>query len=342
MTSIVPSKPPRPDSNNPAASPSLAATDSRLALFPVSFFAMVMGLTGWTIAWSKTETHLALPFHVSPYLLGFSATVFVVLILLYTAKILVCRPAVIQELRHPVKLNFFSTISIGLILLAIGTLHVAPDLSRWLWHVGAIVHLGFTFYIMGIWVNQTTYEITHLNPAWFIPVVGNILVPIAGVEHTSNEIAWFFFSIGLVFWIVLFTVIFYRVIFHHPLPERLVPTFFILIAPPAVGFISYIKLNDGLDHFARILYYCALFLTLLLATQFGKFARLRFFISWWAYSFPLAAMTIATWLMFEHTGMMEFKYLAVFLIAVLSLIVVGLTIRTLLAIVRREICIEEV
>lgn len=37
-----------------------------------------------------------------------------------------------------------------------------------------------------------------------------------------------------------------------------------------------------------------LFLTLLLFTQIGRFARLQFALSWWAYSFPLAAITIAS------------------------------------------------
>ena len=37
-----------------------------------------------------------------------------------------------------------------------------------------------------------------------------------------------------------------------PLPERLLPTVFILIAPPAVGFIAYVRLTGGVDVFAQI------------------------------------------------------------------------------------------
>jgi tellurite resistance protein len=339
MTPNSPSEVQQPSQNTTPISTS--SKNSRLALFPVSFFAVVMGLAGLAIAWAKTEEIFALTLHPSHYLLGFAATVFAVLAVTYAAKIVRHSKAVIKELGHPVKLNFFPTISISLILLAIGTLHDAPSVSQGLWITGAIAHLGFTFYVMGVWINQTTFEIQHLNPAWFIPVVGNILIPIVGVEHASAEISWFFFSIGLVFWILLFTVIFYRVIFHNPIPERLVPTFVILVAPPAVGFIAYVRLNEGLDHFARILFYCALFLTVLLVTQLGKFTRLQFFLSWWAYSFPLAAMTIATWLMYGQTGATEFKFLALLLLAVLSLIVLGLTVRTGLAVARGEICVEE-
>ena len=67
--------------------------------------------------------------------------------------------------------------------------------------------------------------------------------------------------------VILLTIIFYRVLFHHPIDERLMPTLFILIAPPAVGFIAYTRLTGGeLDTFARVLYYSGLFLTLLLFT----------------------------------------------------------------------------
>lgn len=36
-------------------------SEPRLRYFPVSFFAMVMGLTGLAIAWHKAQTTFALP-----------------------------------------------------------------------------------------------------------------------------------------------------------------------------------------------------------------------------------------------------------------------------------------
>ncbi|MEZ5583273.1 MAG: SLAC1 anion channel family protein [Candidatus Competibacteraceae bacterium] len=308
---------------------------------PISFFAVVMGLAGWAIAWEKTEEIFALPLQPSVYLLGFAALVFALLVVAYTVKLVRHSKFVIAELRHPVKLNFFPTLSISLVLLAIGTQHSAPTVSQGLWIAGATAHLAFTLFVLGTWIDQTVFEIQHLNPAWFIPVVGNILIPIAGVDHASPGNFLVLLQHRAGFWIVLFTVIVYRVIFHHPIPERLVPTLFILVAPPAVGFLAYVRLNEGLDHFARILFYCALFLTLLLATQLSKFTRLRFFLSWWAYSFPLAAMTIATEVMYGQTGAVGFKYLAIVLLAILSIIVIGLTVRTGLAIVRARSALKK-
>ncbi len=314
---------------------------SRLAHFPISWFAIVMGFSGLTIAWEKSEALFKPGFSVSPYFLLITTTLFVLLLAVYAAKLLRFRPAVMKELHHPIKLSFFPTISISLILLSIATLHSAHGLSLVLWMVGTALHLLFTLYVMSAWINHEHFQIQHMNPAWFIPVVGNILIPIGGVAHGYPEVSWFFFSIGLVFWLVLMTIVFYRVIFHAPLPGKLVPTFFILIAPPAVGFVSYMKLTGELDSLARILFYFGLFLTLLLFTQVQRFARLKFFLSWWAYSFPLAAITIASMVMSQHVDAGFFRLLSIALLTILTTVILLLAWRTLVAIRRHEICIEE-
>jgi tellurite resistance protein len=313
----------------------------RLKHFPVSFFSMILGLTGLAIAVERAEVLWRWPITVSPYVLGASATLFLLLSGLYVTKIIRWREDVLAEANHPVKLSFFPTFSISLILLSIGLLDVNLTWSKYLWAIGAGLHLAFTVAVLSIWIHHTTFEIHHINPAWFIPVVGNILVPIAGVQHYSPELSWFFFSIGLIFWLVLLSIIFYRVIFHNPLPERLVPTLFILIAPPAVGFLSYVQLVGDIDGFARVLYYVALFFTLLLVAQTSKFVRLKFFLSWWAYSFPAAAMTLATMQMYSLTLVSFFKSLALVMLIALMAIIVLLLVKTFAALTRGEICVPE-
>jgi tellurite resistance protein len=318
----------------------MSETPPRLKNFPVSWFALVMGMTGFSVAWNRAEHVFDPGFCVSPVLLGFTTILFVAMTLIYAAKAVKHPQEVLGEIRHPVKLAFVPTFSISLLLLSIAYLRIEPSLSFWLWTIGAMLHLGITLYVLSSWIHHTKYEIAHLNPAWFIPVVGNILVPIAGVHHASPEISWFFFSLGLFFWPVLTAIIFYRLIFHGSLPERFMPTLFIFIAPPAVGFISWCNLTGGVDAFARVLYFVGLFFTILLLSQFNYFRRLKFFLSWWAYSFPLAAITIATLLMAKETGLALYAWLAGGLLAILTLLAAMLLVRTLMAVVRHEICVE--
>lgn len=316
-------------------------TPQRLEHFPVSFFASVMGTTGLAIAWKKAHVVLGVPEGIGCALTLWAAGLFSVLALIYLTKLLRHWQAVQHEFAHPVRINFFPAFSISLLLLAAAFSEGQPALATGLWSVGALLHLAFTVTVMSSWIHHTRYDIKHANPAWFIPVVGNVIVPVAGVTLAPPEISWFFFSIGLVFWLVLMTIVMYRLFFHEPLPERLTPTLFILIAPPAVGFIAWVKLNGGnIDAFARILYYVALFLTLLLASNALRFFRVRFFLSAWAYSFPLAAITIATLIMAESLGGL-FMPLAMVLLGVLTIVLTLLTGRTALGAYRGEICQPE-
>gem|GEM_PF-3239611 len=83
--------------------------------------------------------------------------------------------------------------------------------------------------------------------------------------------------------------------------EKLRPTMFILIAPAAITNISYIKINGNLDNFSEIMYYFAFFMLILLISQYKVFIKTRFYLSWWAYSFPISAIIIASILMYKTT-----------------------------------------
>jgi len=314
---------------------------ARLENFPISFFAMVMGLAGLTIAWEKAQHLLGIDMHLNGGLLVATVSTFVVLLALYAGKAIRHTDAVLRELRHPIKLNFFPTISISLLLMAIALLPMSFGATQLLWLAGTGLHLAFTLYVMNVWIHHEHLEVHHMNPAWFIPVVGNVLVPVAGVPLGYLDVSWFPFSIGIVFWVVLMTIIFNRVLFHHPIDQKLMPTLFILIAPPAVGFVSYERLTGDLDAFARVLYYSGLFLTLLLFTQVPRFSRLGFFLSWWAYSFPLAAISIASMVMYEQTGASVYAWIGGGLLVLLTAIVGLLVYLTARAVVRHGICVPE-
>lgn len=86
---------------------------SRLAHFPISFFAVIMGLGGLAIAWRKAEVVFQPAFGVSCLVLPIAVAFFIVLASAYALKLLRHPQEVLKELRHPVKLNFFPAVSIG-------------------------------------------------------------------------------------------------------------------------------------------------------------------------------------------------------------------------------------
>ena len=325
----------------PAATSTDKAPSAWLAHFPVALFTIVMGMAGLSIAWLKAHATGVVPIEVGLGLRWLTSALYLFLVVIYVGKLVRYPEAVRADYTHPVRLNFIPAISIGLLLLSVCWAQDAPGAAQWMWGVSAAAHLVFTLFAMNSWIHHTHYDIKHANPAWFIPVVGNIIVPIVGVRFAPADISWFFFSIGLIFWLVLMAIVMYRLFFHEPLPIRLTPTLFILIAPPAVGFVAYVALSDQVDAFARVLYFTALFLTLLLASNAARFFRLPFFLSAWAYSFPLAAMTIATFEMSARSGLAFYSGLSWLMLAVLSAVVALLAYKTLVAASRGQICVPE-
>lgn len=318
------------------------AQPNRLAHMPISLFGMVMGIAGFTIAMHKGESLLAWSHLASEVFTAVTFALFGVLMLAYLAKWLKHPEEVRAEFNHVMRLSFFPAISISLILLSILALEFNHTLALWLWGLGTPLQLLFTLVIISNWMHHEKFQIHHSNPAWFIPIVGNILVPITGAVLGFTQLSWFFFSIGLIFWIVLLTILMNRYFFHAPTPGKLMPTLFILIAPPAVGFISWHALHpSGLDDMGHILYDFALFITLMLFFQGKRFLTIPFGMPFWAFTFPIAAITIATFIMFSLTGLVFYAYLGGFLFGFLALLIAYLLVKTTRAMMAREICVPE-
>jgi tellurite resistance protein len=202
------------------------------------------------------------------------------------------------------------------------------------------LHLVLLLVVLGGWFHNA-YHIKSFNPAWFIPVVGPIIVPVAGVEIAGAELSWFFFATGLIYWICMQAVLLNRIFFHDPLPERLQPTLFILVAPPAVGFIAYVKLTGALDPFARILFYFGVFSVLLLLTMLDRFRRIPYYMSWWAYTFPLDAFALSLFLMYRLTHAPLARWAALGMAAVAAITVAAVLVRTIRMAARGGLCVPE-
>ncbi|TVQ35721.1 MAG: C4-dicarboxylate ABC transporter [Geminicoccaceae bacterium] len=314
-----------------SASPDVRPFLDRLEHLPIGLFAAVMGLGGLTLATLRLEHHFGWQAGASVALLLLAAAVFAALATLYAIKGLRFPEAVAAEWCHPVKLAFFPTLSISLILLGTAAFQLAPAVGAPLWAIGTLLQGVLTLAVVSMWIHAAHYEAPHLNPAWFIPAVGNVLVPLVAAPLGLIEIAWLFLSVGLVFWLVLLTLVFNRLVFHHPMPAHLLPTLCILVAPPAVAFLAYVGLNGGVDGFARILYYPGLFFFALVVIQAPKLVRLPFALSWWAYSFPLAALTVATLVMAETLPSAPLAWLGIALYLLLVAVVGVLVWRTVKA-----------
>lgn len=312
----------------------------RLSNFPIMFFALIMGFGGVAIVLEKAHKALYISFVPALGLSWLTFIFFVVVTAFYIAKFIKYRDSVIKEFAHPVRINFYAAFSISLLLISMQTPAKTMGIDVVLAYLGVVLQSYISLYVIRFWIERSL-EISHSSPAWFIPVVGNLMIPLAASDLLPFEMLYFYFSVGMFFWIILFSVLAYRLIFHPQMAQKFVPTLFIFIAPPVFGFLNYIKLFGEFDNIAIMFYNIAVFFVILLAFMYRNFLKIRFFISWWAFIFPLAAFTLSTIILYEHyrsAMLLAGSYIMLFVSTIMLLIV---SYKTIVAISKKEICIEE-
>ena len=318
----------------------LQSEQNRLKFFPIMMYASVMGMSGLTIMYQKAALWLGFSALIGEVLMVITTALFGAITFLYVLKCIKYPAMVQKEFSHPVRINFFAAISISMAMLAIIYKEQNPFISALFWYPGAVIHFYLTMHTISFWINNNQ-ELDHSNPAWFIPIVGNVLIPIAGVGFASQGVLLYFFSTGIFFWIILFAILLNRIIFHHQMANKFMPTMFILIAPPAVGFIAYFKIYGVIDTFAMLLFNLALFFTFLITFMYKNFIRIQFFISWWAFVFPLAAMAISAMLMYHQTQDIALRVLSYTMIVATTVIISIVIYQTLLHVKKGDICVQE-
>lgn len=314
------------------------ATENRQSFcyhLPLPLFAAVMGLSGLGLVWHVVEERWALSAVGSAGATAAAALVFAVLLAAYGCKWLRYPDRVMAELRHPVRINFVPALSISLILLSLLLTHWMPAVANLLWILGAALQLLFTAIIVTVWFEMER-PLPSLNPAWFIPAVGNVLVPLAAAPAGFTLTAWFFMAVGLFFWGILTTLVFFRLITGPGLEPPMRPTLAVLLAPPAVAFLAWLTLTGEVGIPGLLLYSIGLLTFILLIPQVPGFMRLPYFPSWWAYTFPLAAFTVSSFRFADAQGLSAGMVLGL-LAALTTGVIVLVTIRTLLAIIRGEL-----
>ena len=307
---------------------------------PIGLFGSVMGLAGLSLAWRLAHARYGVPDWIAVAIGALAVLAFVLVAAGYLIKMVTAFAVVRTEFRHPIAGNLFGTVPISLLLLPIVLAPFALRLAQGMWVVGAAAMVVFAWLIVSRWMSNRQ-QAAHATPAWIIPVVGLLDVPLAlpslGLPPMHGLMV-FALSVGLFFAVPLFTLIFSRLLFEPPLPDALKPSLLILVAPFAVGMSAYTVTTGQTDLFAQALYMVALFL---LAVLLGRLRTLAsccpFRVSWWAVSFPLAASSIAGLRLASAVPGLINDAIAIALLALATLVIALLLGRTALGILRGEL-----
>ena len=323
-----------------AVDPTRTTTKWQFDYLPVGLFGSVMGLTGLSVAWRLAQARCGVPAWAADGMAVAAVAAFILMTCGYLLKLATAPHAVLAEFRHPIAGNLFGTILISLLLLPIILAPFNLLAGQIMWGVGAVGMVVFAWLIVSRWMSDGQL-IAHATPAWIIPVVGLLDVPLAlpglGLPP-MHDVMVLGLAVGLFFAIPLFTLILSRLVFEPPMPDALQPSLLILVAPFAVGFSTYVTTTGQIDLFAQSLYMLTLFMLAVLLNRLRNLAQCcPFRVSWWAVSFPLAASAIAALKFAAAEPGAVSDVIALALLGLATVVIVGLLLRTIVGIARGEL-----
>ncbi len=317
--------------HDPAAPAHTSAPGSfDLKSFAPSWGASVMGTSALSVALLAVGegSSLAGPTQAAARVILVIALVMGVLVLGATAARWVRFTAEARaDLRHPVKGGMTATAAGGLLTLAVAIGKVGPGFLpesiilpavTVLAVVGALLALliGWEF-LAEVFTSQDA-ALAQMSGAWFVPPVVTIIVPLAllpiiagnpGIAADLVALSWAFLGMGAVLYLVVTATLFVRSISHPLPPAGLAPTLFIGMGPAGLMGLDMVRLSQvsvqagvaepslvtSILPFATMMWGFGLWwMVAALVVLRRGYATLPFSLSWWGFTFPLAAWTIAT------------------------------------------------
>lgn len=298
-----------------------------------AWFSVVMGLCGLSLAWHRASSVLGdMADGIALVTGGLAALVFVVLLVASMVRIARYPAAFAEDLKHPVRHAFVAAFPVATLLLAaVGVALFGPHpVLNVLWWFGALAQLWATVWVLGRWlapVPSASAGNTGLWPAvtpvLLIAVVGNVVAPLAGLPLGHEAWSAVQMGIGTFFWPIVIGLILVRRIAHSPLPDRILPAWFITLAPPAVIGVVLTQFQAPLPVVIGV-WGIATFQLLWLLPLVKRIASQPFGVAFWGLSFPLAAFAALTWSLVELRAGSGFETLGVLLLAIASIVVLWL------------------
>lgn len=284
----------------------LLPTDEKwpfLLRFPIGCFGICLGLSSQAVLWLNLATSPATRFlHVSPdisFLIWLlSLAVLIAVSITYILKCIFYFEAVRREYFHPVRINFFFAPWVVCMFLAISvpsrivpkqTLHPA------IWCTFIVPYFLLELKIYGQWLSGGKRRLSKVaNPSNHLSVSGNFVGAILASKVGWKEPAKFFWAVGFAHYLVVFVTLYQRLPTSEALPKELHPVYSMFIAAPSAACIAWQSIYGEFDGISRNCYFIALFLYISLVVRIKFFTGFRFSVAWWAYTFPMTTVSVAT------------------------------------------------
>jgi tellurite resistance protein len=304
----------------------------RLAAARPNLFSVPFGIAGLAVVWRLMAAVYGTPLGVTDALSLIAAAVWLALLAGMVRRWTSVPGSLAAEVRDPVYSPFVGLPAIVGMLLAIGLEPHAPGVAKVVFLVSLAVTIAFGGWITGEWV-LGELDATRFHPGYYLPTVAGGFIGAEGCALFGLEgLGWLAFGFGAISWLILASQVSGRLFFVGRLPEGLVPTMAIELAPPCVGGAAYFQLHGtSPDPVAYMLAGYAGLMVLVQLRLLPVYLRLRFGAGFWSFTFSwcAAAALAIRWL--EATGPAGAATWAAIFAGAASLLVAAIALRSLTA-----------
>lgn len=234
------------------------------------------------------------------------------------------------DLRHPVMGAMHATVPGGLLVLAVMSSVVGPELFPTGVVTAMIATLAAVGTVLGLVISVAfaymlftgVHPAAAVNGGWFIPPVVTIIIPMAltplmphvgaGTARLLLALSYATFGMGFLLFVLTMGLLHDRLVLHPLPPAALAPTVWIGLGPVGVGaLVPLVLARAGQPVFGAAgptvamlsqlfstatwgfgLWWLAIAVSLLV--RYVRNGGLPFHLGWWAFTFPLGAFTVAT------------------------------------------------
>jgi tellurite resistance protein len=302
---------------------------------PVAFFGIAVGSLALVNAWRLAAKLWPVPGALVDGFTFAALATWLVILLTYAHKWLRHRAAAQAEMQHPVQSSFAALGPVSSMLAALVLANYDRPVALALFGVAVVAQLTLGVFLHGrLWQGGRPPEL--VTPAIYLPTVAPSFVAATGFATFGwPQVGMWFFGAGMLSWIALESLILHRAAVHEALPDVLRPSLGIQIAPPVVGGIAWMSLTGGApDAFAMILLGYGLYQALLMARLVPWIRSQPVSVSWWGFSFGVAALPGMALRMVERGATGPLEWLAPALFVMANVVIGYFILRTLILLVQ--------
>jgi len=337
---------------------------STIEHFNPAWFAAVMGTAVFPLAISFLHGPWVRP--LAAVFIILSLAMFVAILIPWTLRFFMFPDAVREDLHHPIAASFFPTMPIAVVIIALSLLKfpdiffpvdVSREIAFWLWSIGSLGIYLAAFIVLPRIYRSDAIELSHANFGWFIPPVAKLLIPVAGFElavlfpkrfEVTFGLSIVSFGVGFFLFLFVGALVYHRYVLESLPVSRFAATSFIAIAPAAIIAVALFKMAHmfeagtpleidagAIGAFSTIGVLAtwgfaawSFIMAVVIVISYMRHLDLPYALSWWAYTFPLGSLAVATGVAWKVSGFASIRWFYVAVVVALAIAWVIVAVRT--------------